>query len=147
MKYEEMSAAELKALCIEKGVKPSRAKADMIEDLKARDAADELIQLGAEEGLYGSETVSAVETGPETLAEPTKSTESPSAPSDTRVRIEGGSLYKTYPRNGLLSDREHQEHLDDVVAEALSRNQTPFGPAFRDRTTDETVWLYGVNIR
>ena len=39
MNYEDLTAKELRELCEKKGIKPSRAKADMIEDLKARDAA------------------------------------------------------------------------------------------------------------
>lgn len=147
MTYDDLTAKELRELCEERGIKPSRAKADMIEDLKARDIADELIQHDEAEGLYEPETAPEPVPEPETPAEPEKPTESqPEAPAE-HVWVEGGTLYKTYPRNGRPSDREHQEYLGDVVEEAVAHGRDPYGPPFRDRTTDKSVWLYGVNVR
>lgn len=140
MNYEDLKAAELKALCEERGIKPSRAKADMIEDLKTRDAADELTQLGQEVELNGSETASAwVKEDPD----PVEPVEAPDEP----VWLADGCLYIRYLRHGRLDDREHHHNLTNVVEEAVIRGLTPYGPPFRVNDPDSATWVYAVNVR
>ena len=148
MNYEDLKAAELRALCEQRGIKPSRAKADMIEDLKAKDAADALIALDEIEGLYDDKTASEEAQAPEVPEETEKPAEShPETPQED-VWEEGGSLHKRYPRrNPVLDSFEHIDRLIDVVNEALSRGKEPYGPAFRVRDPDPTTWVYAVNIR
>lgn len=150
MNYDELTAKELRELCEKRGIKPSRAKADMIENLQARDAADELSRIGQEleqDGVEASVPTVEEPTAPEVPVETVKPAESqPEAPED-HAWVEGGTFYKTYPRNGRPSDREHQSYLEGVVEAAVAHGRDPYGPPFRDRTTDRSVWLYGVNVR
>lgn len=149
MKYEDMTAKELRELCEERGIKPSRAKADMIEDLKARDAADELTRLSQEldrpdEPLPASEEDPA----PEVPVEPEKPAESRTEPEDETVWVEHGRLYKRYPRQTpVLGDHEHVNNLTDVTEEAVIRGRETYGSAFRVRDPDSATWLYAINVR
>jgi hypothetical protein len=149
MNYEEMTAKELRELCEQRGIKPSRAKADMIEDLKARDAADELTRLSQDLDLPDEPvTVSEPAPAPEVPAEPEKPAETPSEPEDEDAWVENGRLYKRYRRQSpVLGDREHADNLADIAGEAVRRGREPYGLAFRVRDTDIATWLYAINVR
>jgi ribosomal protein L12E/L44/L45/RPP1/RPP2 len=148
MTYEDLKAAELRALCEQRGIKPSRAKADMIADLKAKDAADALIKHDEDAGLYAHETASEEAQAPEVPAEPEKPAESRPAILTGVVWEEGGTFYKRVPRRGsVLGDDEHEENLRDVADEARSRGREVYGPAFRDRDPDTATWVYAINVR
>jgi ribosomal protein L12E/L44/L45/RPP1/RPP2 len=148
MTYEDLKAAELRALCEQRGIKPSRAKADMIADLKAKDAADALIKHDEDAGLYAHETASEEVQAPEVPAEPEKPAETPSEPEDEDAWVENGRLYKRYRRQSpVLGDREHADNLADIAGEAVRRGREPYGLAFRVRDTDIATWLYAINVR
>lgn len=144
MDYTDMTAAELKALCATKGIKPSRAKADMIEDLKARDAADELTQLtqemeqeAAERREEPAEAVPAVFV-PEHLQKA----------GEDRVWLSDGRLFKAYLKEDKwLDDDEHEENLRDIVEEAVIRGKEHYGPPFRVDDPDVDEWIYAINVR
>lgn len=140
MSYEDLKAAELKTLCEEKGIKPSRAKADMIEDLKARDAADDLITLTEDMGLNDSDAASAWVVEGQDQTEPVPASDEP-------VWLDDGRLYIRHDRHGRLDDREHHHNLISVVEEAVIRGLTPYGPAFRVNDPDSATWVYAVNVR
>lgn len=144
MDYSEMTAAELKALCVKKGIKPSRAKADMIEDLKARDAADELTRLSQEMEQEAAEA--PVEPVEETPA-PAVEVPSKSLPEE-RVWVSDGRLYKAYAKEDRwLDDDEHEENLRDIVEEAVLRGVDYYGPSFRVDDPDVDEWIYAINVR
>lgn len=143
MDYTEMTAAELKALCVEKGIKPSRAKADMVEDLKARDAADELTRLGQEMEQEALDApVEPVEEAPVPEVQvPAKN------PANERVWILDGRLFKAYEKEDRwLDDDEHEENLRDIVEEAVLRGKDYYGPPFRVDDPDVDEWIYAINI-
>lgn len=140
MNYDELKAAELKALCEEKGIKPSRAKADMIEDLKAWESAFELMQHDQDAGLYDSLPSLEKDPVPEPQPEP-----EPAA--DELVWLQDGVLHKRYKRHGKLDEREHHHYLSDVIEEAVLRDFGPFGPSFRLTDPDPDTWVYGINVR
>lgn len=135
MNYEDLKAAELRALCEERGLKVHRAKADMIEELEAYDAT------------HGPETPSEPLPEPEPPISPEKPAEEPTRPTDDSVWVEDGTLHRRYLRSGILTDFEHLDHLADIAEEALSRGYEPYGPSFRVRDPDSATWVYGVNIR
>jgi hypothetical protein len=158
MDYTDLTAAELKALCAKRDIKPSRAKADMIEDLKARDAADELTRLGQEidydanltkwetellESAGASETPVEEVEAPEVHLAPETAAEADEEPG----WVQEGRLYKRYKRHGILDDREHRNNLTDVVEEAVIRGLDYFGPSFRIDDGDSASWLYAINVR
>lgn len=149
MKYEDMKAAELRALCEEKGLKVHRAKADMIEELKARDAADELTRLGQEmeqdapeEVSNGSQPGSAWLVGPDGLPVD-------SGPVDGDTWLFDGRFYKQYPKRGIyLEDDEHRGNLADVIANAAEAGHEYFGPSYRvPEKCGADFWVYAVNVR
>lgn len=146
MNYDELKAAELKALCIKRGIQPSRAKIDMIEDLKARDAADELTKLGQEMAQEATDApLPASEGAPspvtlEKAPEPVKADETP-------WWVFDGRLYKRYVQDGALTDLVHEGYIADVVEEALTQNFVPYGPSFRVSNPDLFYWVYAVNVR
>lgn len=140
MSYEDLKAAELKALCEEKGIKPSRAKADMIEDLKAWESAFELMQHDQDAGLYDSLPSFKKTPDPEPQPEPVPASDEP-------VWLDDGRLYIRHDRHGRLDDREHHHNLISVVEEAVIRGLTPYGPAFRVNDPDSATWVYAVNVR
>lgn len=144
MDYSEMTAAELKALCVAKGIKPSRAKADMIEDLKAREAADELTRLSQEMEQEAAEA--SVEPVEETPA-PAVEVPAPKLPEE-RVWVSDGRLYKAYAKEDRwLDDDEHEENLRDIVEEAVLRGVDYYGPSFRVDDPDVDEWIYAINVR
>ncbi len=153
MNYEDMKAAELRALCEAKGIKPSRSKADMIADLEARDSADELTRLSQElnlpdEPMPGSEEVWPPEV-PEELRKPgDERTARPVATLVVPHIIEDGTFYKEFPRGETLEQPEHEANLRRITHQAEASGFETFGPAFRapNRTT-RTDWVYGINIR
>lgn len=140
MNYDDLTAKELKALCEERGIKPSRAKADMIEDLKARDAADELSRLGQEMEQDATQAASQPDPAPE-VKEPSES------PSDSPVWISDGRLRMRFERQGRLDDFEHYSYLSKVVEEAENRGLESYGPPFRVNDPDTYYWVYAVNVR
>lgn len=140
MNYEDLKAAELKALCEERHIKPSRAKADMIADLKALDAANELTQLTEELGLYEDQTPSETVPAPEPQEEPENAPDEP-------VWLSDGRLYKRYTRHGILDNREHEGNLTDVIEEAVIRGLEPLPPSYRVGDPDSKSWVYAVNVR
>lgn len=130
MNYDDLKAAELRELCEERGLKVHRAKADMIAELEAYDAAQ------------GSET--PVE--PDPAPEPQPESESPA---EEHEDVWNGTLYVAHARHSqYLSDEEHEESLRGVVAEAERRGLQPYGPPFRaaDECTAD-FWVYAVNVR
>jgi hypothetical protein len=147
MDYSELTAKELRELCEKRGIKPSRAKADMIEDLKARDAADELTRLSEELGLRDEPlTVSEDVQVPEVHPEPVGPVEEPPAAFDETVWFANGRLYKTYPHTGPLQDAEHASNLSDVIEEAVIRGKSTYGPSFRVRSKTGP-WVYAIHVR
>lgn len=144
MNYEDLTAKELRELCEKKGIKPSRAKADMIEDLKARDAADELTRLDQE---MEQEAAEAAEKPAEEKPVPTVEVPAPKLPEE-RVWVSDGRLYKAYAKEDKwLDDDEHEENLRDIVEEAVLRGADYFGPPFRVDDPDVNEWIYAINIR
>lgn len=148
MNYDDLTAKELRELCEKRGIKPSRAKADMIEDLKARDAADELTQLSQDLGL--DEPVWPVEESPapEVHPEPEKPAERPVEVLTPPHVIEDGVFYREFPRGPVLEQWEHESNLRSVAQAAMASGYEVYGPAFRahNRSTEYT-WVYGVNFR
>lgn len=136
MNYDDLKAAELRALCEERGIKPSRAKTDMIADLKADDAVREGTATDYDANLAAWEK--------ELLSQDPQTPES--APEEP-VWLSDGRLYKRYERHGKLDDREHHSNLTDVVEEAVIRGREPFGPSFRVTDPDPNTWVYAVNVR
>lgn len=154
MNYDELKAAELRALCEERGIKPSRAKHDMIEDLKARDAADELTVLAQEmEQEAADAPVPAPEAPPipfipEDLQKPAERPVEPLVRSPGAEWVENGVFLKEFDRNYTLEQYEHERNLNQVVSAALGMQLHPYGPPYRvaDRT-NAFKWVYGVNVR
>jgi len=149
MDYSELTAAELKALCLEKGIKPSRAKADMIEDLKARDAADELTRLSQElnlpdEPMPGSEDVWP----PEVPIELQKPAERPVEALTAFPWVEDGVYLKAFDRRETLDQGEHEMYLRLVGEGARADGFETYGPPYRVASkTLPTEWIYGINVR
>lgn len=159
MNYDELKAAELRALCEEKGIKPSRAKHDMIEDLKARDAADELTQLSQELDLPDEPMPVRSDTFMKALDVPQEAPVDDPGPRGQERPLEqlqrapgaewvmDGTFYKEFPRDAVLDEREHESNLRQVVGGALAMQFQPYGPPFRSAAlTSVTRWVYGVNI-
>jgi hypothetical protein len=149
MDYTEMTAAELKALCVEKGIKPSRAKADMVEDLKARDAADEL---SLEANLQQFEEDVLVDRVGGSV-EPVQMVPIPFIPealqkaADEPSWVSEGRLFKRYQKeDSFLDEDEHEENLRDIVEEAVIRNLDYYGPPFRVDDPDTDEWVYAINV-
>ncbi len=164
MNYDELTAKELRELCEKRGIKPSRAKFDMIEDLKARDAADELsleanldqfeqdLLAGKIGGPVASETASDEVWPPEVPEELQKPVDGDSERPVTKLEvphvIEDGVFYREFPRGVTLDQWEHESNLRSVEQVARSSGYDVFGPAFRDHgRSTSTVWVYGVNFR
>jgi hypothetical protein len=153
MAYSELTAKDLKALCEERSIKPSRAKADMIADLTARDAADELTRLGQETGQEAVNDVlpaSEDDLGPEDEGPVEKPTQRPLEPLEVNYDwwIFEGRFLRRYMRTGPgLDGWEHISHLANVVAIAQDAGFEPYGPPFRKDDPDPTTWVYAVNIR
>lgn len=160
MNYGDLKAAELKALCEERGIKPSRAKADMVADLECLDNADELTQFSQEldlpdepmpkrsdsflKALGGPETAPVDDPGPRGRERPLEALQR--APGAEWVM--DGVFYKEFQRDAYLDERDHEAYLRQVVGSALALQFDPFGPAFRSEAlTSVTKWVYGVNIR
>lgn len=145
MNYDEMKAAELKALCEKRKLKVHRAKADMIKELKEFDAAQEI------KDYYGDEPAplpDGVLPASEDDATPEPQPE-PESPADEHEDVWNGSLYVAHARHSQhLGDEEHEEYLRDVVAEAERRGLEHYGPPFRaaDECTAD-FWVYAVNVR
>lgn len=149
MNYADLKAHELRELCEARGIKPSRAKADMIADLEARDAADELTRLSQELGLPDEPlTASEDGTAPEAQDEAEKPAERPVVALEVADWVEDHVFLKRFPRNPNLDSWEHQANLRDVAEYARASGFETFGPAFRvaHRTTP-TDWVYGINVR
>lgn len=153
MDYTELTAAELKALCLQKGIKPSRAKADMIEDLKARDAADELTRLSQELGLPDEPLTASEEAWPPQvpdelrgpLSEPTAR---PVQPLTTFPWVEDGLYLKTFDRRDTLDQGEHEMYLRMTAEGARADGFETYGPPYRVHSrTMATEWVYGINVR
>lgn len=164
MKYDDLKAAELRALCEERGIKPSRAKADMIEDLKARDTADELTRLSQELDLPDEPMPERSPTFGKALEEPVepaqdspppftpeyieKPAERPVVALTDVPWVEEGVFLVHFPRHEILDQGEHEANLQNVVTKALEDGFEPFGPPYRVHSrTQPNAWVYGVNIR
>lgn len=139
MNYDELKAAELKVLCEERGIKPSRAKHDMIADLKDWDASNAPVP-----------PVEEVEV-PLAQEEPTKPAQRPVEPlvrSPGAEWVEDGVFLKEFDRNYTLEEYEHQRNLNQVVGAALGMRLHPYGPPYRVASrTNAFKWVYGVNVR
>lgn len=149
MNYDDLTAKELRELCEKRGIKPSRAKVDMIEDLKARDAADELTQLSQELGLPDEPlTASEEDSAPEVHPESEKPAQRPVEVLIAPHTIEDGVFYREFPRGVILEQWEHESNLRSVEQVARASGYHVFGPAFRDHErSSDTMWVYGVNFR
>lgn len=148
MNYDDLGAKELRALCEKRGIKPSRAKADMIEDLKARDAADELTQLTQDLGLDEPLTASDVAPVPEVVAEPERPADGPVAAPDEPYWVEQGVFLKKFPRNPNLDSWEHEANLRDVQEHARAEGFVILNPPRRvSARTTPSHWVYGINVR
>lgn len=135
MDYSELTATELRKLCEKHGIKPSRAKADMIEDLKALDAANEQEAVEASVEPVEEKPVPAVEVP------------APKRPEE-RVWLSDGRLYKAFEKEDKwLDDDEHEENLRAMVEEAEARGADHFGPPFRVDDPDVDEWIYAINVR
>jgi len=146
MDYSGLTAKELRELCEKQGIKPSRAKADMIEDLLAREVADELTKHDQENGLYGPLPPVEEDPGPSVHPAQEPPAETPPAVPEETVWVEDGRLHKAYPRTGPLLDVEHATYLDDVREEAVSRGEVVYGPAFR-LGHRPGPWVYAIHVR
>jgi hypothetical protein len=146
MDYTTLSAKELRELCEQRDIKPSRAKADMIADLEARDAADELTRISQEletpdEPMPSSEAAPA----PEVPVEAEKPAESPTAPPED-AWVENGRLFLVRPYIGPLDQMTHERYLREVSYEAVSWGFTPILPQ-RTRLRRGLDWVYAVHVR
>lgn len=171
MNYDELKAAELKALCEERGIKPHKAKAVMAADLRAKDGADELL-LQQNMTKFENELLADVPEAPVRKASPTfgKALEEPVPASEyvpipfvpeevveaveertadlSKHWVEDGVYLKGYIRRGVLGQGEHEYYLEQVVLAAQGDTFTPFGPPFRSANhTSDSTWVYGVNVR
>jgi hypothetical protein len=171
MNYEELKAAELKALCEERGIKPNKAKAVMAADLKAKDEADELLR---QQNMtkFEDDLLASVVEGPVRKVSPTfgKALEEPvqapeyvpvpfipeevveaaeaSAAASGGNWVEDGVYLRAFERRDVLDQGEHTYYLRKVEEHANEAGFTTFGTPFRvaPRTTDSS-WVYGINVR
>lgn len=153
MDYSELTAKELREICEEKGIKPSRAKVDMIEDLKAREAADELTRLGQEmEQEAADAPVPAPQAPPipfipEELQKPVERPVEPLVRSPGAEWVEGGIFLKEFDRGYALDTQEHESNLRQVLGAALAMGLSPYGPPYRfHERTNAFKWVYAINV-
>lgn len=153
MDYSELTAKELREICEEKGIKPSRAKVDMIEDLKAREAADELTRLsqemeqGAADAPVPAPQAPPIPFIPEELQKPVERPVEPLVRSPGAEWVEGGIFLKEFDRGYALDTQEHESNLRQVLGAALAMGLSPYGPPYRfHERTNAFKWVYAINV-
>lgn len=139
MTYDGLNATQLRELCNAKGVKPSRAKSDMIADLKANDAATELTEMAQEDGLY--DVVSASEGTTEEVHE-----EPAPEPAQGRTWVGDGFFFESFPRDGRLTDPAHKNFIDTTELDARKAGYQLRSGANRVSDEDTTIWIYQVGV-
>lgn len=140
MNYDAMKTAELQKLCKERGLRTSRAKADLIETLHRADedeAFDELVELTEDLGLYDDVTASEPDSAPPVQ-------ESPEKPSGGNVWLEDGAFVHVFPVSGFLSTEQHTYFLRETETAAQRCGHVLRGEAFRVTTGFSDEWEYRV---
>ena len=126
MNYSDLTAKELQALCEEHGLRPRRAKADMIAALEALDA-----DLTAE---------------PETEV-PSPESEAETVSEAPAWRHEDG-FYHTFPKGpDRLEDREHFDYIRQTERAAEEAGYHVRGGGFRIPNDHTTLWFYKVWVQ
>jgi hypothetical protein len=142
MNYESLNAIQLRELCNAKGVKPSRAKADMIADLKARDALSEDKTFDTTDTLTLTDAVLtlAEDTTEEVHEEPAPE------PAQGRTWVGDGFFFESFPRDGRLTDPAHKNFIDTTELDARKAGYQLRSGANRVSDEDTTIWVYQVGV-